>query len=414
MDVALRPGVAASNALTARWVGACADRAGNFVLSGAAVWPLLAILASGAGGQVRVEIEQALGLASDPAFDEAIQLLESLRSGGCTNAALGVWARNDVPIRRGWRRSLPKGVLGRLNGDPHRDQAALDSWARKETFGMLDRLPVSIEPETLLILAQALALKAEWWNPFVDFSWEPQLGPWSHRELHGLSRIGSADDVHIIETACGSMTAFRAALGQDIEVYLVLAGEDVTPTDVLVEAIRSLPEWDGRPGSELAVGESPPGVVVTEEEVVDAGERLRLRTVRFHLETRHDLLSVAEIFGLVEATSDRADFTPISDVPLKLNAAVQSARASFTATGFEAAAVTAFAVTLGASIKMDRRRARVLDVSFDRPFAFVALDRSSRLLLFAGWVEEPAMWSPEAADRARALNRWLPVGDLDR
>jgi predicted membrane protein DUF2254 len=33
---------------------------------------------------------------------------------------------------------------------------------------------------------------------------------------------------------------------------------------------------------------------------------------------------------------------------------------------------------------------RVIRVAFDRPFGFLAVDRSSRLLLFAGWLENPS------------------------
>jgi hypothetical protein len=40
---------------------------------------------------------------------------------------------------------------------------------------------------------------------------------------------------------------------------------------------------------------------------------------------------------------------------------------------------------------------RVLRVVFDRPFGFLAVDRSSRLVLVAGWVENPAP-PPHAED----------------
>ena len=72
MNVVVRPGVAASNELTRRWVDAISTSPGNFVLSGAAVWPLLAVLALGSEGAVREELEGALGLPADAALEEGI------------------------------------------------------------------------------------------------------------------------------------------------------------------------------------------------------------------------------------------------------------------------------------------------------------------------------------------------------
>jgi serine protease inhibitor len=66
-------------------------------------------------------------------------------------------------------------------------------------------------------------------------------------------------------------------------------------------------------------------------------------------------------------------------------------RATFSATGFEAAAVTSMSMRLGAALRPPPQyTVRVVRVAFDRPFGFLAVDRSSRLVLFAGWVENPA------------------------
>ena len=94
-------------------------------------------------------------------------------------------------------------------------------------------------------------------------------------------------------------------------------------------------------------------------------------------------------FGLA-AASDRSTghFPGISsEVPLCVQAAAQDATASFSAEGFVAAAVTAMAMMAGAA--MPRGTAKQLTASFDRPFGFVAVDRSTGLVLICGWVEEP-------------------------
>ena len=55
----LSPAVRAANALTAQWCTRLGS--GDFALSGAGLWPLLALLASAADEQARAELTNALG-----------------------------------------------------------------------------------------------------------------------------------------------------------------------------------------------------------------------------------------------------------------------------------------------------------------------------------------------------------------
>ena len=397
MGAGLRNGVAASNALTSRWIGSMGAGAGNFVASGAAVWPLLAVLASGADGRIREGLERAIGLPPEDALDEAVRMLDWLRRDGDTNAALGIWVRDDIPIERRWRARLPRGVLGQLTGDPGHDQATLDAWVREETRAIIDELSVQIQEDTLMLLAQAIALRTEWSRPFEAFRWQPGSGPWRDRELHGLRGGGRADQVLLLETDERRVTTFRTNGEAGVDVYLILGDEGMTPSDVLVEAIDRLAAGaPGRPGSDLQVGETAPGLVVVEveEEVIDdRAPALRVRTVGFDVQSRHDLLAVSGVFGL-EVAAREPNFSGISHMPLIVGQAAQAARAKFTASGFEAAAVTGLIAELGIPERA-RRRFKVVEVSFDRPFGFIALDRISRLVLFAGWVDDPEPWSPE-------------------
>jgi hypothetical protein len=62
--------------------------------------------------------------------------------------------------------------------------------------------------------------------------------------------------------------------------------------------------------------------------------------------------------------------------------------ATFGARGFRSSALTAFAMT-AAGIPRHPFRAREISVRFDRPLGFLALHRTSRLVLNAGWVTDP-------------------------
>jgi serine protease inhibitor len=77
-------------------------------------------------------------------------------------------------------------------------------------------------------------------------------------------------------------------------------------------------------------------------------------------------------------------------VPMVVSQARQHAVAEFTAEGFKAAAVTAFALRAAAAYFPQRTfRKRVVSVVFGRPFGFLAVHRATGLVLVAGWVDEP-------------------------
>jgi serine protease inhibitor len=116
---------------------------------------------------------------------------------------------------------------------------------------------------------------------------------------------------------------------------------------------------------------------------------VRLSLPSFSVQVEHDLLELRELFGLSAVTSPprgAGHFSAISPESLVVGQARQTVLARFFATGFEAAAVTAMGLMRAS---MQTAQSRRLEVSLDRPFGFVAVHRSSRLPVVAGWIAQP-------------------------
>jgi len=290
--------------------------------------------------------------------------------------------------------------LGRFHGDGH-DQERLDAWAAQHTDGRIPRMPVTIDRETLVVLANALIVCTGWQEPFdvdpMHCGFPGRVGSWMGlTNIACLSRVGTeADDLLIAEsTSVGPLTLLEIRGHQDISVYLALAGQKALPGGVVAEAIRAAADSrQGRRGSTLTEGYGAPGLSVkTMPSIAPMPTTLHLLTVPFRIEVEHDLLRSADVFGLQSATNRRRGHFPrISRVPLAVSHANQAAMAAFSAKGFEAAAVTAVGLTLGASLfgLPGAYQHLAIMVRFDRPFAFVAVHRPSRLVLVAGWVASP-------------------------
>ncbi|WP_144122809.1 serpin family protein [Catellatospora sichuanensis] len=374
--------VAGANAVTRRWVATIESEA-SAAVSGAGVWPLLAYLAPAADGDGRDELTAAIGLPADEAVAGAAALVALLQSAPGLRAALGTWVRPWLELRTQWRDSLPPGTVGVLG-----EQEALDAWVREQTDGLLDRLPLTVDPDTLLILASALVARTRWKDPFDDGRLVPTAGPWLGQHLAGLHRTTADRDLlAVYETPAGPVTVLTVEGTDGIDVDLAIGLPDTPAAAVLAAGIDAPSAVPGRLGSQFAEGDTAPGVTVGTGWAYDDTSRLRASVPRFTVTSSHDLLAHADVFGL-RTVSDlsRQRLPGVSDFPLGVGAAAQDLTASFTADGFEAAVVTAFGMRAGGA--MPARNPLEVRLLLDRPFGFVARHRPSGLVLVAGWVAQ--------------------------
>lgn len=386
--------VRAVNALTTRWAGHAATEDAGTVFTAAGVWPLLALLADGAAGPARAELAQALGIPADAAAEAARKLLAALDGVRGLRAATGLWARGELPLEESWTDRLPAGTRGTLTGDGDTDRKALDAWAAGGTGGLVEKMPVHLDEDTRLVLASALALRLRWIQPFEPSYAMPEEGPWAHRPLLGLRRSTALlDRVRVAETATGPVTVLEVVGDGGVDVHLVLGEPQAPPGQTLRAGIAVVTRAVHSTGASLLPeGDPGPGLRIGTVGSAEPQHRLDIATVAFDVRAEHDLLAPVRLFGLESASDDRfGHFPGISSEHLAVASARQSALARFHAEGFEAAAVTAVAVAAaGCGMPRLRYRVRRARVAFHRPFGFVAVHRTSRLVLAAGWVTDPA------------------------
>nr|QIZ01922.1 serpin family protein [Streptomyces sp. S1D4-11] len=380
----------AVNGLTSRWAR---ETPTGTVFSAAGVWPLLGFLADGATGAARAELADAIGLPAEHAPSAARELLTAMAGVRGLDSALGLWTRRTLEVREAWQAGLPAGTRGVLTGDMEADRAALDAWAAKRTGGLVERMPVALTEDTELVLAGALALRTEWLRPFHEGPMWPEAGPWSDRELLGLHRTTTLlDRVGVADTPDGFVTELKVLGTNGIDVHLLLGEERMSQAQVLAAGVDILARRHPVvPGQQLPYGDAGPGVQVEEERRSQPQPpTLEVTTPAYGLTADHDLLALHRLFGLTTARDARQGHFPgISAFPLAIGSARQSTTATFTALGFRAAAVTAFGAVAGCAMPALRYVTTTVNVTFDRPFGFLALHRTSRLVLAAGWVTDP-------------------------
>ncbi|MFG2822603.1 serpin family protein [Kitasatospora sp. NPDC048365] len=393
--------VRAVNRLAARWAGLAESESTVFMPAG--VWPLLAFLATGAHGPAVAELEDALGMRRDEAAHHARELLTTLRTLPGSSAAVGLWTSDLLRPEPSWLAGLPADVHGVLTGVEPEDRRRLDAWAARNTDGLIESMPVAVEPDTRLVLASALSVRTDWIRPFHATYYRPSDGPWTAEGYAFLARTtGLLDRVAVAATPAGPVTELRVLGGNGIDVHLLLGEESAAPGAVLDAGLGILDRTHARvTGDLLPTGRPGPGLEVTRIRSERREHMLRVAVPAFTIRADHDLLARPEAFGLATASSEApaGHFPGITTAePLSIGSGRQSATAAFGPDGFRAAAVTAFGA-VGAGLPDLRYRVKSVAVAFDRPFGFLAVHRTSRLVLAAGWVAEPqAAVEPEWDD----------------
>ncbi|GAA5022491.1 hypothetical protein GCM10025734_78740 [Kitasatospora paranensis] len=361
------------------------------MFTAAGLWPLLAALADGADGTARRELADAVGVPAEGAAGHARELIAALRRLPGVGAAIGLWTKPGLPVSASWTARLPADVHEVLATDGA--QARLDAWAARHSNGLVESFPLEVTEDTQLVLASALAVRTEWLRPFVPSVLCPEAGPWAERAIAALyRRTALLDRLAVADTPAGPVSELRVLGTGGIDVHLLLGEETAAPGQVLSAGLGLLARRHPRvTGDLLPYGTPGPGVTVSRSLAYRPEQWLDVVTPRFTVAAGHDLLRSPRTFGLVAASCpDRGHFPGIAgDFPLAVEAAAQNATASFSARGFRAAAISAIAVAAGGIPPKPPYRVREVEFRVDRPFGFLAVHRTSRLVLAAGWVERP-------------------------
>jgi serine protease inhibitor len=381
--------------LAKRWMAEMGNK--GTVFSPVGLWPLLAVLADTATDEVRAELGNALGLDNnDRPREQALLLLKTMRETKGLRAAAGIWLRREIAVRPDFVQSLPTGMLEFLTGDLTADKAAITEWASENLNGQLD-VAINLSGDSLTYLASAITLNTRWISEF----WH--RGRYLQRTGREDGTVRTSPDVttvHLRGRRVWDNSYSRRNDGVEVgqhDVYLVIGLKEASPGEVLklgLEAIRGavLPlSFDAAhtakpgPGLRIKLKDDPVGKMQGTPFV-----HIKTKPFRVQAQTK---LSPAFCGMQVAADPTKHSFPGIADAQLMFGTAQQDAVAEFTDIGFSAAALTEEYLVGAARWEPRPTKAVHLHLTFRRPFGFLAVEPSTGLLLFSGWVTEKE-WTP--------------------
>ena len=353
---------------------------GNAVLSPYSIVAALGMLAFGARGATATSLANVLG-ADAATVSRWLSAADAALAGAVADSKQGqyrssadptviepanvLFLQRDLQVRAAYLEALAAGYGAGVRqldfADSAAARAAINGWVAQRTHDLIPHLlpEGSVDPRTLLVLVNALYLKASWATPF----------------LRGRTNQGfiTPDRVKVavpFMTWTGTAGCARGPNWQSVSIPLVaqLAMTVIVPdagffsqiTDRLDAGLLAAAAAGGQRSVEVAMP-------------------------AFHTDTPTDLRKPLGDLGLAELF-DAPDLSGITGPAgrLYLSGAFHQARIAVNDHGVEAAAATAV-VIMTSSVSVPDLRLRV-----DRPFLYLLHDVATVTPLFLGRVTDPS------------------------
>lgn len=324
----------------------------------------LKMAAQGAKGETLDEMLKALG-ESEPDLEKMGERLKGLEQAGVVSAS-GLYTGPGVTLEDAYLSALEQALDARyFTQQGEALKPALDEWISEATQGLIKEYPFEIdlgqgESQWMVVLLNALSLKAKWEKPFVEAENGVFHGPDGDMEVPMLNQTA---DYAYQQTEDGTQCVYLPYESGDLGMTLLLPGED--GLEALVKRLKE------DPSPYLQTAAQPTCAVSLTMPTLDLSVENSLKQT---------LKAVMPI-----SFSDLADFSGMSaESKLGIGNVQQNVRLKVDEMGTEAAAATAVVLSPMSAVLSS------VQVCADRPYAFIISDPAGENILFAGAIRNPA------------------------
>lgn len=335
--------------------------AGNFFFSPFSIISAFGMAYAGASGDTAAEIESSLGI-NQGIHDSLGGLMKDLNGNGYISSANRVWLKNGLKLHRTYTDLLRLDYDSSakeldIKGRTEESRKEINRWVSRVTRGKITDLLQTLDPETRMIITNAVYFNAEWQKKFQK----------SATKSEKFYAGGKSKEVPMMKQRGDFM---YAEIDGVKAVMLPYKGYRLSMIAVLPprENPEALNDIDAEKFSAMTDS--------MKEYDVD------LWLPKFKTEKRYELKNVFESLGVKTAFTNQADFSGItSDEPLKADEIVHETFINVDEERTEAAAATAMPLMMGTAMP---ERKPFAEFHADHPFMYFIRDNESGTILFMG------------------------------
>ena len=336
--------------------------AGSYFFSPFSIISAFGMAYAGAAGTTAHEMEQVLGFTKD-IHAELGNFVREIAGTGQVSSANRVWLNTGLTLRKEYQENLylyyrSKAAILDMTAKNEESRKTVNDWVSEKTNGKIPNLLASLDPETRMIITNAVYFNAEWQHKFSKKATTQEKftdgGRVSEVPMMKINRnysYGEFDGVKVVEIPYKE---------RRLSMIAVLPPEDKPDalSDVDAETLR---RWLGE----------------LETYKVD------LWLPKFRTEKSYELGDMFKVMGVRLAFSDAADFSGMTESEqLKIDAVIHKTFIDVDEEKTEAAAATAIMMVRATAMRPEIiKRA---EFHADRPFTYFILDNPTGTILFMG------------------------------
>lgn len=342
------------------------DGEGNALISPFSVMVALSMTANGAGGNTLSEMEKVLGKNIDiETLNKYLYTyIESLYSGEkCKlSVANSIWLRDtaSLSVKKNflqknmdyYNAAIYKSMFDAKGADD------INSWVKKHTDGMIEKLVDKIDDDTMMLLINAVAFDAEWAKKY-DVIYEGKFTSFAG-DRRTVDMMRSVEEKYIddgsatgfIKEYKGGKYSFAAILPNSEDIYSYV--ENMTEESI----------------AKLLSGVSY--------------EPVKTEMPKFSSDFSITMEECLKDMGIKDAFSSIADFSEMAENNLSISRVIHKTHITVNEKGTKAAAVT------GVTMKNTAVAPPVptKEVVLDRPFVYMIIDNENHMPVFIGMVTD--------------------------
>ena len=330
---------------------------GTYFFSPYSIISAVAMAYAGASGTTAQEMQDVLGLSRD-IHSGISDLMLGLDESGQVSSANRLWLCEGLDINRDYQYNLLLSYGGRaitldIKNDPETSCKTINNWVNWITKGRIPTLLDTLDPETKMILTNAVYLSAEWQRKFPVYETVPE----PFRDGARVTEVPMMkQESRFAYAESGDVKVIRLPYtGHRLSMIVVLPAEG---KELELDA-EALTRWKD----------------MLSPYMVDVW------LPKFRTEESYELADVFKALGVKLAFSDEADFSGISTKEkLKIDGVIHKTFIDVNEERTEAAAATAVRMLGATAMPPEDRK----EFHADHPFTYLITDDATGTIIFIG------------------------------
>jgi serpin B len=343
----------------------------NVTVSPASLYFALGMLQNGARGATADEISKALQASGLPAAEQNAGLAAlthdlataAAKDGIDLASANSLWQQRGFTVKKAFLAALAayyQSGVWQVDFAHHMTDAlsAIDAWTSDHTHGKITKLFDSLDPATVLVLANAVYFHAAWQTAFDKAQTEPGAFTTGNGGRVTAQFMSGGPGLTAVSTKDYQAVELPYRGGRFAALAIMPANGSLTDfvTSLTPDMISSI------------AGATAPGLSVS--------------MPRFTTTSKLDLKGALEALGMQQAFSGAADFSGLSSEATAVDQVIQRDYLQVGEYGTTAAAVTGIGM-VPLSLHAGPQ------VQLDHPFLFLVRDTHTGAILFASEITDP-------------------------